>query len=419
MNNKKKRRRAVITGIGIVSPIGIGKLAFWDNLLARKTGLSTIKSFDVSTYPSKIAAQVTDFDPSKFLTDRQIRYSSKPTIFALAAAKMALTDAQFLDGEMDLSKTDVVIGSAVSSFDIVESNVLKSETKGEAFEPGLVNPTEMMKVFISAPSAGIALMADAQGYVTTIASACTSGVNAIGTAASRIEEGLGDIQITGGVDAPITRYILSTFCSARFVTEETNPEKALRPFDKNRSKSALGEGSAIFILEEERQAIARGARIYARISGFGQGNENVNELFLLEKEGVSWQKTMERALKAANLNTVDHINAHGPSDKIIDQVEASVLHRIFKRASKIPVSSIKGSVGSGMASAGVFQVAAAALSIHHKIVPPTYNHKENDERCNLNVVRVAKKRGRLSSVLVNSHGLGGVNSSLVLQEVTV
>lgn len=410
----RRKRNALITGIGVVSPIGVGKDAFWTSLLETKTGMRTIERFDVSSFPAKIAAQVTDFHPGDFLSERQQKYFSRGTQMALSSLRMALADA--LLTAIDPGRTDVIIGAAISSFEEIESQLYGSPSELREFQKGVVNPTGMIRAFINAPAAAIALETGARGYVTTVSSACTSALNAVGTAASRIKDGHADLVITGGVETPITRIILNAYCAANFLTDSEDPANALCPFDRRHTRSALGEGAVVFIVEEERHAAARSAPVYAEITNFAQTTENINELFMMDRTGSAWADVMRHALAGI---VPDCVNAHGPSDLNIDRTEALALGQVLgKRLSRTPVFSIKGSIGSGMASAGAMQIAAGALSIKHSTLPPIYNYLEPDQDCGIN--GVAKPlRMDVASQLVNAHGVGGMDASLVLSRYAI
>jgi len=406
--------RPVITGIGIVSPIGIGKDEFWKNLLAGETGLDRITLFDASTFPCNIAAEVKDFHPEKYLNERQLKYYSRATQFACAAFNLAKADAS-LD-YFDPYRTDVIIGAAQISFASVEEEIQRVGDEILKFDEDM-DSTGILKTTISIPASAIANIAQIEGYVSTVASACSSGIDAIGIAANRIKNNEADCVICGGVDTPITGIILNAFSRAKMLTTENeDPKKVLFPFDERHTKSALGEGSAIFILEDRDKAIARGARIYAEIENFSQATENTNEVFMPEKSSKKWMKVIQDVLGRKN-RKVEHINAHGPSDKKIDQMEAKALAGVFgNKSKKIPVTSIKGAVAAGMAASSSFQVAAGALSVYTGIIPPTYNYTNPDSESELNCSNKSREKFRIQDTLVNGHGLGGVNSAVLLKE---
>ena len=256
-------------------------------------------------------------------------------------------------------------------------------------------------------------MAGTQSYVTTVSSACTSGVNAIGLGYDRIASGLSTTAICGGVDTPINRLVLASFCAANFLTEVNDVNDAVCPFDARHTKSVLCEGAGVFVLEELEQAKARRARIYAEITGFTQETENLNELFLPDKTGERWARAITKTV--AN-RKVGHVNAHAPSDVFIDRIEAKALGRVLGRRKKTLVSSIKGSVGGNFTPAGIFQIASAAMTIKTGIIPPVCNFKYPDPECKLNIPKKSKSAGKIRSVLVNTRGVGSYNSSLLLEK---
>ncbi|MCE9499436.1 MAG: beta-ketoacyl-[acyl-carrier-protein] synthase family protein [Leptospira sp.] len=410
----RKPGRPVITGIGVVSPIGIGVLDFWDGLLSGKSGLSKISLFDASEFPSQIAAEVKDFQPERYLNERQVKYYSRGTQFACHAFQLAKQDAaiEFFDPYL----TDVIIGAGHISFDSIEEELAKSGTKMLKYNKDM-DPAGLLKTSMGLPASAIALMAGVEGYVTTHSTACASGMDAIGFGAERIMMNRAHTVICGGVDTPISRIVLNAFCNAKMLaTNNENPDQVLFPFDNRHTKSVLGEGSAVFILEERDIALARRARIYGEIISFSQSAENVNETFFIDKTLTRWAQNVDNTVKK-KFGTPDYINAHGPSDKKTDIAEASVIKRVFEaKGEEIPVSSIKGALGSGMAAAGAFQVAASAMTLVTNKIPPTLNYKFPDPDCNLNCSSSIIEKSNIRHVLINAHGMGGINSSILLKE---
>jgi len=383
--NAQKKRVPVITGLGIVSPIGIGKVDFWRNLCAGRSGFDTIEQFDASSFPCKIAAEVKQFRAEDYLTKRQIKFLARGSQFACAAFKMAEADSGLT--HFDPFRTDVIIGTATSGFAIIEEEIRRNTTQLRAYKPGEADPLGMVKSFIFAPAAAVALLAQARGYVSTVSSACASGLNAVGMAADRIRNGQTDVAIAGGVDTPINYIVLSAMCAAGMLnTSLESPKRAVRPFDVKRTKQALGEGSVVFILEEKQHAIERGATIYAEIGSFTHSTENVNELFLLQTSGERWAEVIREAVGDKG-KSIGHINAHAPGDVHIDGAEAAAFRLVFgEKAASIPVASIKGAVGQGLSSAGLFQLAAAAMTIRTDTMPPNINCDSPDPALGLTVV---------------------------------
>lgn len=411
----KINRRCVVTGIGVVSPVGIGKEEFFENLMAGKTGVGKITRFDTSAFANKIAAEIKDFDPTKYMKKTHAKYLALGAQYACAAFKLASQDANV--GYFDPYRTDVVLGGASSGLDILSENVFneKADTKKMQID---MNQLSMLKIFINAPASAVAFMAKTKGYVTTISSACSSAMNAVGLGRDRILANQCDMVIVGGVDAPINPLVLNGYCAADFLTSNEDP-KSLRPFDKNHDKAILGEGSAVFILEELNSALARNATIYGEITSFAQANENMNIIFSADKSGQSWSEVITRAITGKDgLKSIDYINAHGPSDKTIDNVELKALQlSLRENLDNISITSIKGVVGSGMASAGAFQIASSLMSLKTGQIPPSLNFEETEnEYKSIHISRTAETQQKIKNVLINGHAIGGTNASLIIEE---
>lgn len=407
-------KRCVITGIGVVSPIGVTKDSFWQNILAGKTGVGKVTRFDASSFPSAMAAEVTDFDETAYLDERQRKYFGKSSRYAYAAAKMAMEDAMLM--HPDPLQTDVLIGCAVGAYEALEKALTTSRKKLLEFEPGLMDMADLLQSVTYSPASAVALLAQAEGYVSTVSSSCVSGINAIGLAAERIREGKARIVFTGGVDTPISPIVMGALAGSGMTPRETaTGEAMLCPFDQRRTKSVLGEGAGIFVLEEYHHAKARNARIYAEIVSFAQGAENVNELFMPDRSTESWARVIRKAVSKVK-KKIGYINAHAPSDRVLDRIETDVLTNVFGKngVKDMWSSSIKGATGSPFSAAGAFQVAASALALHTKEIPPNYNYMVPDPDCDLNIIAERKAAPKLKTVLVNGHGLGGLNSALVL-----
>lgn len=407
------RRRVVVTGMGIVSPIGIGLSNFWGNLLNGQTGVRRITRFNPETFPTKIACEVTDFEPSDHLTDRETKMYSRITQFALAATKMAISDSRI--AHLDPYRTNVIFGSGVSGFDVIDESLLNSPVSIDTYLPHNVDPLNAVKAVIHAPAIAISLYAKCRAYTTTVASACSSGLNSVGLSYERIQDGRADIAIAGGGDTPISLLLWGAFCAARmFTSEYAIPEKVLRPYDKNRTKGTLAEGAAVFILEEANHALSRGAKIYGEINNYSQSSDNVNELFMAEKSADTWAETIVRALQNDN-ETIDYISAHGPSDRHVDQMEYDALRKALPESyQRTPISSIKAAIGSGMATAGALQLASALMALKTGKIPPQLNYESPDEKCRMSFVTKPMQK-KINKVLVNAKAIGGVNSSLVLK----
>ncbi|MCE9598593.1 MAG: hypothetical protein K8S54_11545 [Spirochaetia bacterium] len=397
----------VITGMGVISPLGNGITDFWENLLAGKCGIRDITRFDASSFPCRIAGQ-TDFHAEDFLERRLVRFTSLATQFACAAFVLARKDANIVDFS---SRTDVIVGSGVSNLGPVMDQIEKTPDVLDAYLQ--TDPLLIQKMFIGGPASGIALLAGAGGFVTTVSTACSSGINAVGLAADRIRHGKADLVIAAACDAPLNHLVHTGFCSSGHYTSVNDPG-AQKPFDLNREKCAPGEGAAVFIIESDRRARARGARIYCEIAGFDAINENTSELYFLDKTASRWGALISRMARGAN-----HVNAHGISDRVVDQVESVAIQKGFgRKAKRITVTSIKGAVGSGLAAAGGFQIAAGAKTVETGMGPPTLNHNADDPAIALNILTKPTKINP-QMILINSHGVTGYNSVLKLRRYRI
>lgn len=411
-------RCVVITGLGVVSPIGNGVQQFWEGLLTKRCGIDTISSFDASSFPSQIAGEVRGFEPDRYLTEKQRRAFARSAQLAVAASHEALSDCGV--SALDPYRTDVIIGSGASSFEFVDEQVFRNPSAGRTYIEGSFDPYGMGKYNINTAAAAIAQISGVRGFVSTLSTACASGLTALGVAFDRIRDGHSELVITGATDAAVNHFTLHLFCSAGFVsTMNEDPSAALCPFDQRRTRSVLAEGACIIIMEELQHALARGATIYGEVVAFQQEYENVDEVFKSDRSGGAWALVIQRALQQAG-GFVDYICAHGTSDHLLDAVESKALHLALgpEQAQTAYTSSIKSAIGSPFAAAGALQVATAALALRNRCVPPTRNYASPDPDCRLRVSGEPQNMVDLSNVLVNSHAHGGVNASLILREVT-
>lgn len=411
-------RRAVITGIGVVSPIGIGVENFWEALISGQSGIRNIDLFDVSTFPCQIAGQIS-WDVRKELGVRANRFYARGTQFGVRAARLAMQDAGLQSAGLDPYNTGIIVGTAGAAIEQQEQQIYGRGANFSNYKEGLFDPLALTKGLLSAPVSAIAYDLGIAGYCATESATCPSALYSLATAALRINAGLEDLLIVGGVDAPINRSYLASLCAMHAVATDTNhdPHKALKPFDDKRTRSVLAEGAALFIVETYERAMDRGANIYCSIplqKGFQQ--ENINELYFADKSGSAWANLIKNVRKRLRLQRVDCIMAHAPSDSDIDLAEARALNEVFgKKLKKIPITSIKAAIGSGFAAAGAMQVAASALAIKKGLVPPTLNFRHLDKRCNLLPVSIPVKV-RLNNIMILAHGQGGNNACLVLKK---
>lgn len=405
-----RKNRVVVTGLGILAANGNGKDAFWRTLVAGQSGIGPITLCDVSDLKVKIAGEVKSFNADDYLDGKiKSKHLSRHVQLAVAASRMALKDAQ-LDTPDLLKAAPILImfGISMGGFDFIESQMRRLVAKGAHS----VMPSVVGCLHISSASTVACLLA-VPTRIGTFSNSCVGGLDAIAEAAAMIRDGRMEIAIAGGSDAPIETSLLAGFCAARMLIPSLHPpQKASRPFDLKRSGGILAEGGAMVILENAEHALARGAKPYLEITGFGSSIDST------PASGSGLEQSMRDALANASLAPadIDFISAHGPSDIEIDRVETEVIKRIFgKHAQGIPVSSIKGVTGNPLAACGAMQVVAGSLSCRHNIIPPTANYEEPDPFCDLDYVPAARHM-TIRHALINSHGSGGVNSSLVVNK---
>ena len=405
----KSQRRVVITGLGVVAPNGIGKDAFWDALVAGRSAVDWISSFDTSPYPCKVAAEVRDFDPEDFMPARAAKNLSRCSQLAMAASQLAVADAGLKApfprrGE----RAGVCFGtSANGTGDIGEDNHRNFLKTGTAN----LNPLAMLEITAHAATSHIARALSITGPSTSIASGCATGLDTVLWATAEITRGQLDLAIFGASDAPVTEFIFSLFCAGKFLaTWQESPRLASRPYDLLRSGLVLAEGSAALVLEDFDHAVARGADIYAEIAGTGNSSEGGFDGRIRNVYSQSLQTAILAAFRSAHMapEQLDHINSHGNSTKNDDAAETvAYKNALGDHAYKIPITSIKGAVGQPLAAGCVLQLASSALSIKMQRVPPTVNHEVPDPECDLDYVPNQARVARIRTALVHSHSLGG------------
>ena len=409
-----KRNRVVITGIGILAPNGIGLEAFWESLLAGRSGIGPITLFDANGYKSRIAGEIKNFNPDDYIEpELRPQRMARHTQLAYAAAMMALKDAGLDPNNLELpSPTPVVIGVSTSAIDVIENVYFAMRDKGP-------NRAPTTSAAASIPQAAANVIADRIGIsakAATVSSACPSGVDALSDAAAMIRSGEAEIAIAGGADAPITPLTMASFIASGLSSSRNDePEKASRPFDLDRDSGVISEGACVMVLENLERAEARGARLYIEISGYGKQRD-----LDPQKPAYGLEDSMRIALANAHRTTddVDYICAYGPGHPVLDAAEVSVIKKVFqRRAYEVPVSSIKGVTGNPLAAGGPFQVASCALVIRDQIIVPTANHETPDPACDLDFVPKRARKAKVNCALVNVRGLGGNASSLVVDRI--
>jgi len=407
----------VITGVGVVTPLGIGKEAFWDGLANGRSGIRRITRFDPSDLSSQIAGEVPDFEPLDFMDRKDARRMDRFTQFAVAAAALALADAG-LDDKVPLGeRAGVLIGSGVGGIETLEEQALTLVTKGVS----RISPFFVPMMIADMAAGQVSIIFGAKGHNACTVTACCSGAHSIGDAFRVIQRGDADIMISGGAEAPIAKLAMSGFCSAKTLsTRNHEPERASRPFDAGRDGFVMGEGSGIVILEELEHARARGAKIYAELVGYG-ATADAYHITTPAPEGEGAARAMQLALQDAGLTTddVDYINAHGTSTKYNDYFETVAIKRVFgERAAAVPISSTKSMTGHLLGAAGGVELIASLLAMEHNLIPPTINYEEPDPNCDLDYVPNVARPKELNVVMSNSFGFGGHNAVLVVRKLT-
>ena len=408
-----KRNRVVVTGMGVLAPNGIGLDAFWESLVAGRSGVGAITHFDATAFKSRIAGEVKNFEPLDYIDPKfKPKRMARHTQFAFAAMKMALADAHFEPAKHVIDHPiPVMLGVSTTAMDIVEDCVENLYRKGPRFvSAGVIDCQPQAATQTLTMALGISARA------STISSACPSGLDAIASAATMIRHGEADVAVAGGTDATITPAVMASFATAGLSsTRNSDPERASRPYDLHRDSGVISEGAGIVVLENYDTAIARGITPYLEITGYGtQGDDYASgELFGL---GQSMRAALNSAGKTPE--DIDYICAYGPGHPALDIVETDMVKRVFgRRAYGIPMSSIKGVTGNALSAAGPHQLITCGLCFKHDIIPPTANYEMPDPRCDLDYVPGRYRNRRINTALINVRGLGGGNSSLIVERI--
>jgi 3-oxoacyl-[acyl-carrier-protein] synthase II len=413
--NAKNRRRAVITGLGIIAPTGIGIKAFWNALKAGKSGIKKITSFDVSTYSTQIAGEVNDFEPTDYMSPKSARRIDRFAQFSLAGTRMALEDAQLDINENNNRKIGISIGSSLGALP-------HAETQHSIFlEKGLsrTDPLLALRLYAGEASSYMSIELGIKGPCYTLSTGCVSATDAMGYALTLIRNNVADVIITGGTEAPIAPLAFGAFCRLRAMSERNgDPTTACRPFDKNRDGFVMSEGAGILVLEELEHALRRNAHIYGELIGFGANSEAYHMTKPLENaEGTI--ETVLMALQDAGIQPedIDYINAHGTSTILNDKTETLAYKKIFgPHAYNIPISATKSMTGHTLGSAGALEAVVTALTLEHQFIHPTINYETPDPECDLNYVPNKGIKAEVRVGLSNSLGFGSRNSAIIIKK---
>jgi len=412
-------RTAVITGIGVVAPGGLGTKAFWELLTDGRTATRPISLFDASAFRSRIAAEC-DFDGTRNgLTECEVSRLDRAAQFALVCADEAMADSGLEFDEVDPYRVGVAIGSAVGATTGLEDEylVVSSQARDWVVDPAKAVPQLYEYLVPSSFAAEVAWRCGAEGPVTTISTGCTSGLDAIGHAVGMIEAGEADIMVAGATDAPISPITVACFDAIKATSPDNDDaEHASRPFDRTRKGFVLGEGAAVFVVEELESARRRGAHVYCAISGFAT-RANAYHMTGLKPDGREMAEAIDVALRRAGRQAerIGYVNAHGSGTKQNDRHETAAFKRsLGAHAYRVPVSSIKSMVGHSLGAIGSLEVAACALALEHQVVPPTANLHHADPECDLDYVPHIARDVELDTVLTVGSGFGGFQTAMVL-----
>ncbi|MDD5504209.1 MAG: beta-ketoacyl-ACP synthase II [Candidatus Omnitrophica bacterium] len=410
------KRRVVITGLGVVSPIGNGKETFWQSLCAGKSGISKITSFDALQYSSKIAGEVKDFDPSAYMLPKDIKHSDRFTQFAVGAACMAVDDAGIDLTKIDLCKAGSIIGSGIGGIHTIEREHKVLLSKG----PSRVSPFFIPMLIVNMASGMVAIRLGLKGPNTCSVTACASSNHSIGEAFRVVQNGYADIMFAGGSEAAISPMAVSGFCAAKALSTTNDiPQEASRPFDKHRNGFVMAEGAGIVLLEEYERAKKRKAYIYAELIGYGMSCDAYH-MTAPDPDGKGAVRCMQEALKDARIRSedVDYINAHGTSTVLNDAMETKAIKAVFGgHASRTAVSSTKSMTGHLLGAAGGIELAACALSVSRGVITATINYKYPDPECDLDYVPNEARKKQVNIAMSNSLGFGGHNATIIIKKV--
>ncbi len=409
-----KEHKVVITGLGVVTPIGIGVKDFYEGLKTGRNGISNVTSFDVTDFRSKLAAEIHDFQAEEWIDAKSLKRMDRFTQFGIAASSMAIEDAGLETFSYDKNRAGIIIGSGIGGSQTIEDGYSQLQANG----PKGLKPFFVSKLLINMAACMVSIKYGLKGPLSAPSMACSTGSNAIGDAFRIIQRGDADIMLAGSSEACITPMPYGGFCATRAMTANDCPENACRPFDKNRDGFVMGEGSGIVVLENLEHALKRGARIYAEIAGYGN-TADAYHFTAPDPESDGIIRVMQAALRDANMDIekIGYINAHGTSTVLNDKCESVAIEKVFGEHSKnLKVSSIKSMIGHLMAGAGSVEFVSSVISLHTGMIPPTINHKEPDDDCTLDFVANGTEWLDIDAVMSNSFGFGGGNACLIIKK---
>ena len=405
----------VITGIGLVTPLGIGVAESWNALCAGKSGIGKITRFDASQFQTKIAGEVKHFNPSDFMSQKDANRTTPFIALAVAAARMAVQDSKFVIGPSNAHRIGVYTGCGLGGLSFLEETTRLIEQKG----PKRVSPFFIPMMIGNMAAGMISIQFGAKGPNASVATACAAGNHAIGNAFKIIQSGAADAMIAGGVESVVTETSIAGFNAMKALsTRNDAPEKASRPFDRDRDGFVVGEGSGIVILETLEGARNRGAHIYAEMLGYGMSGD-AHHISAPAPDGEGMARCMAAAVEDAGIpcDMIDYINAHGTSTQLNDLYETRAIKSVFReKAYSIPISSTKSMTGHLLGGAGGIETVFTALTIYNGIIPPTINLDNPDDECDLDYVPNVARKKSIEFAMTNSFGFGGTNACLVLKK---
>ena len=408
------RRRVVVTGIGLVSSLGIGTEANWRSLLAGESGVATITKFDPTEFSTRIAGEVRGFDPLAYIEKKDVKKMDIFIQYAIAASQFAVDDAALTFTPEEAPRVGVFIASGIGGFTTIEREHLALIKGG----PRKISPFFIPSAIINLAAGQVSIRFGAKGPNLATCTACSASAHALGDAFELIKRGAADVMIAGGSEAAITPMGVGGFAALRALsTRNDDPERASRPFDHDRDGFIVGEGSGMLILEEYERAKARNARIYAEVVGYGM-SADAYHITAPSEDGDGPFRVMGSAMESAGVqpSQVDYINAHGTSTPHGDRVETVAIKRCFgEHAKKVAVSSTKSMTGHLLGAAGGLEAGITALAVYHQVAPPTINLDHPDEECDLDYIPLVKREMKIEYALSNSFGFGGTNAALMFR----
>ena len=408
-------RRVVITGLGLITPLGIGVDETWTALCKGQSGISEITRFDASGFDTKIAGEVKNFHPEDFLSKKEAKRTQLFIAYAVAASRMALEDSGLTIDKANENRVGVLTGCGLGGLELLEKTTVYLQKKG----PQRVTPFYIPMIIGNMAPGMISIYLGAKGPNSSIATACASGTHAVGDAFKIIKRGAADAMIAGGVESVITPTCIAGFNAMKALSVRNDPpEKASRPFDRDRDGFVVGEGCGILIMETLEAALERGARIYAEICGYGMSGDGFH-MAAPAPEGEGAARCMAAALADSKMpfDKIDYINAHGTSTQLNDVYETKAIKSVFKeKALSIAISSTKSMTGHLLGGAGGIETVFTALTISEGIIPPTINLEHPDEECDLDYVPNKSRKVDVQTAMTNSFGFGGTNATLILKK---